>query len=132
MWLKNGKKLFDRTENIAGRGENAGLCGKGLSLLPNDKMLDLSKLKAFADDTLNMPQMTKFVYDRIENIVEKGENAGYQHFLLFPANIFCSLLPQRGLYGKELKSCQYVTCFRLIFVTSFNVLNYLLDGSNTF
>ena len=24
------------------------------------------------------------VFDRIENIVGKGENAGYQHFLLFP------------------------------------------------
>ena len=24
------------------------------------------------------------VYDRIENIVGKGENAGYQHFLLVP------------------------------------------------
>ena len=23
------------------------------------------------------------VFDRVENIVEKGENAGYQHFLLF-------------------------------------------------
>ena len=24
------------------------------------------------------------VFDRVENIVEKGENAGNQHFLLFP------------------------------------------------
>ena len=24
-----------------------------------------------------------FVFDRVENIVGKGENAGYQHFLLF-------------------------------------------------
>ena len=24
------------------------------------------------------------VSDRVENIVGKGENAGYQHFLLFP------------------------------------------------
>ena len=23
------------------------------------------------------------VFDRVENIMEKGENAGYQHFLLF-------------------------------------------------
>ena len=27
---------------------------------------------------------TVYVYDRVENIVGKGENAGYQHFLLFP------------------------------------------------
>ena len=26
----------------------------------------------------------KFVFYRIENIVGKGENAGYQHFLAFP------------------------------------------------
>ena len=26
----------------------------------------------------------KFVRDRTENIVGKGENAGYQHLLLFP------------------------------------------------
>ena len=24
------------------------------------------------------------VFDRVENIVELGQNAGYQHFLLFP------------------------------------------------
>ena len=24
------------------------------------------------------------LYDRVENTVGKGENAGYQHFLLFP------------------------------------------------
>ena len=27
--------------------------------------------------------MIFFVFDRVENIVGKGENAGYQHFLLF-------------------------------------------------
>ena len=26
----------------------------------------------------------QFVFGRVENIVGKGENAGYQHFLLFP------------------------------------------------
>ena len=30
-----------------------------------------------------MAQMMDYVFDRIENIVGKGENAGYQHFLLF-------------------------------------------------
>ena len=27
--------------------------------------------------------MTVFLFDRDENIMGKGENAGYQHFLLF-------------------------------------------------
>ena len=52
--------------------------------LPNDKNVDLSKLKAFADDNLNVAEMMGFVFDREENIVGKRENAGYQHFLLSP------------------------------------------------
>ena len=55
-----------------------------LKPLPDDKILGLSKLKAFADDKLNVTQNAKVVYHRIENIVGKEENAGYQHFLLFP------------------------------------------------
>ena len=46
--------------------------------------MDWTKLKAFADDNLNATQMDNFVLDRIENNVGKGENAVYQHFLLFP------------------------------------------------
>ena len=52
--------------------------------LPNDKILDWSKLKGFADDKINVIQKLKFVVGLLENIVGKGENAGYQHFLLFP------------------------------------------------
>ena len=52
--------------------------------LPNGKILDQSKLKAFADDNLNVYQKLKFALGRVENIVGKRENAGYQHFLLFP------------------------------------------------
>ena len=52
--------------------------------LPNDKTLDCSKLKAFADDNTYVSKKVKFVLGRVENIMGKGENAGYQHFLLFP------------------------------------------------
>ena len=45
---------------------------------------DLSKLKARADDKINVTEKLKFDLGRTENIVGKGENAGYQHFLLFP------------------------------------------------
>ena len=48
--------------------------------LPNDR----SKLKGFADDKIYVIQKLKFVLGRLENILVKGENAGYQHFLLFP------------------------------------------------
>ena len=52
--------------------------------LPSEKNLALSKLEAFADDKLIVAKMMISVYSWIENFVEKGENAGYQHFLLFP------------------------------------------------
>ena len=37
----------------------------------------------FADNKVNVAKMTISVFDRAENIVGKGENDGYQHFLLF-------------------------------------------------
>ena len=46
--------------------------------------LDVTKLKAFADDKLNVAKIMIFLFDRAENTVGKGENASYQHFLLFP------------------------------------------------
>ena len=55
-----------------------------LNSLPDDKILDWSKLKAFADDNFDITEMVQFFPDQVENIVGKGENAGYQHFLLFP------------------------------------------------
>ena len=41
-------------------------------------------LKAFADNKSNETQNMIFVLGRAEDIVEKRENAGYYHFLLFP------------------------------------------------
>ena len=55
-----------------------------INSLPNDKILYLSKFKGFADDNLNVYQKLRFALRRVEKIVGKGENAGYQHFLLFP------------------------------------------------
>ena len=47
--------------------------------LPNDKILDWSKFKTFA-----FISDSKIEFGRVENTVGKGENAGYQHFFLFP------------------------------------------------
>ena len=52
--------------------------------VPSDKILSWSKFKAFADDKANVAQIIISVFDKVENIVGKGENASYQHFLLFP------------------------------------------------
>ena len=54
-----------------------GLVWERAKSLPKDKILNETKWNVFADDTLNVPQM-------IENMVGKGENAGYQPFLLYP------------------------------------------------
>ena len=51
--------------------------------LPNDTIFDNKKLKAFAEDKINVAQMMISISDRVGNIVGKEENAGYQHFLLF-------------------------------------------------
>ena len=59
----------------------AKLCHVNISL-PNNKILALNIFKAFADDKIIVTQKLKFVLGRVENIVGKGENAGYQHFLL--------------------------------------------------
>ena len=52
--------------------------------LPNDKILDWSKFKAFADEKISVnKKKRKFGFRWLKNIVGKGENAGYEHFLLF-------------------------------------------------
>ena len=43
------------------------------------------KLKEFDENILNVGQMIDFMLDRVDNnIVGKGENTGYQHFLFLP------------------------------------------------
>ena len=59
--------------------------------LPNVKSLDWSKVKTFADNKINVNEKLKFWFEKgKKNTVEKGENAGYQCFLLFPR---CFLKP---------------------------------------
>ena len=55
-----------------------------LNPLSNDKILVRSKLKVFVDNKIHVTKKLKFVFRSGKNIVGKGENAGYQHFLLFP------------------------------------------------
>ena len=44
-----------------------------LNPLPNDKILDQSKFKAFTDDNLKVIQMAKYVLDKTEKIVGKED-----------------------------------------------------------
>ena len=47
-----------------------------LNSLPNNKILDLTKLEAIAADRIIVAQILRFVFDRAGDIVGKGENAG--------------------------------------------------------
>ena len=66
--------------------DTSGPCSvkRRVNSTPNNKTLDCSKLQRFENDKINVAIMTISVFHRVENIVEKEENAGYQHFLLFP------------------------------------------------
>ena len=50
----------------------------------------MTKLKGSVDDKLKIAEMTICLFDREEDTVGKGENAGYQQFL-FSHNVFQSL-----------------------------------------
>ena len=56
-------------------------CLQMLSIWTNPKFV---KLKVFADNKINVTHMMISLLDRVENTAGKGENAGYQHSLLFP------------------------------------------------
>ena len=66
--------------------------------LPNDKYLYLSRLKAFADDNLNVDQKMEFAFDRVENIVGKGAAA----FSSFPTMF------SKGFFPRVIKSQDYM------------------------
>ena len=55
----------------------------GFFLFTKQQTSDLSRLKVFAEDNFNVEQIVKYIFDRVENIVKTGENAGYQHFSPF-------------------------------------------------
>ena len=56
--------------------------------------------------------MTIFLFDRVENNVEQGENAGYQHFLLFP-QCFQMLSYLGSLKEEIVHSVLFPQCFLL-------------------
>ena len=48
--------------------QKPSLCSKRFNSLPNDKILDWSKFKAFADDKINVTEKLNFVLGRVESI----------------------------------------------------------------
>ena len=80
--------------------QNAVLCGNGLkqssnhevnikdgcfiNQIPDDKILDRSKLKLSAEDNFEFDVNCRKFSKLVENIVGKGDFACYEQFLLFP------------------------------------------------
>ena len=79
----NARNVDQKRKNRVFNEKN-GFSLQTLNSLPKDKFFDWSKLKALADNKIKITEKSKFLLGRVENIVVKGENAGGQHFLLFP------------------------------------------------
>ena len=56
----------------------------GVNPLPDDKILDRSKLKQSADDNFKFHENMRKFSKQLENTVDKREIACYEQFLLFP------------------------------------------------
>ena len=52
--------------------------------LPVNKILALSKLKAFAKNSFGVAQVVQVLFGRVENILVKLGSAGSWHFPIFP------------------------------------------------
>ena len=66
--------------------------------LSNYKVLDSPKLKAFAEDKVNVTKELKFVLGRPENIMGKGEKCWFPSFSPFP------IMFPKGLFLRVVKS----------------------------
>ena len=86
--------------------------------LSDDKILDWSKLKQFADDNFKFDENSRKFSKRVENTVGKGEIARYEQFLLFPQSFQKAYFPgaSKGVVVWEwLKLTHYqMTKFRLV------------------
>ena len=70
--------------------------------LPDDKILDWSKLKHSADDNFEFDINSRNFSKLVENTGGKGEIAHYKQFLLFPT-VFL-----KGLFPSGVKRCHCV------------------------
>ena len=94
-----------------------------LLTLPNN-ILDMSKLKALADDKENVTQELKLVFGKVENIVGKGEHAVNQPFSISPTNFQCCRRLRHLKTGK-------LNVYELIVLASETVEKILIKLGNT-
>ena len=92
------KSLFLKTSNMS--------FVKKKALWKKDKML-VTSIFSFSHDVFKrLFKTSNLFFTKEENIVEKGENVGYQHFLLFP-HCFQKAFPQKikFVFHKRGKHC---------------------------
>ena len=70
--------------------------------LPDNEILDRSKLKQSADDCFKLDENSRKFSKWLENTVGKGEIARYEQFLLFPQCF------SEGLFPRGVKRCNCV------------------------
>ena len=84
--------------------QKQGLVWAGVSTVLSNKILDWSKLKALADDKINMTEKVNFFWGgKVDNIVGKRENAGY-----IPAFSLSPTIFSKGFFYKVIKSLHFV------------------------
>ena len=98
-------------------------------------MLDWSKLKAFADDKINVNQILKFVLERVKNIVGKGEKAGHQYFLLSPQcfpKVYFSRSLEFWIVWERVRGRNHLLSFIEIVIHNYSItcIQRPLKGSN--
>ena len=91
--------------------------------LPDNKFLDSSKLKEFADDNFKFDENgRKLSCKRVENTVGKGEIARYEQFLRFPQCFQKGCFPgaSKGVIvwewfkGKSIKCLSFFSTFMIL------------------
>ena len=94
---------------------------------PHDKILDQTKLNAFADDKLNGTKMKISVFGTVENNVGKGEIACASNFS-FSHNVFTRLLSQTRQKVALCVEMGYIQNFQFITESYFRHLLFGLRG----
>ena len=84
--------------------------------LPDNKILDRSKLKQSADDSFKFDENSRNFSKRVENTLGKGEIARYEQFLLYPQCFQKACLPwaSKGVIVWELVK-QSNRCMTFVF-----------------
>ena len=101
LWQKPSSILRENIGQARGSNQQPSVLKSNVSYRLSyngldDKTLDFSKMKAFAEDKINKVSKIEICSYKVENIVDKGENAGYQHFLLFFPTMFSKFFLIRG------------------------------------